>query len=351
MPKDALSPMRIKEHILNAVAFLGFLEDPSNPSTEMWQGSGFIVGVEEGGVTFFYLVTAAHVALKLEKLGDHGRPLARVNDMHGKGHVVHLRNPGEREIPLPNGEMRKFNTPAWVYHPTDVNADVAVQELYIMKKDKANVNPPNTAIMSTAAFVPQSMFLDPKMIGEDLPIGIGDEVFVTGLFHFVKGKRGNAPIVRTGNLAMVPREKIRSGARFDEIERTFGDMDAYLIESRSIGGLSGSPVYIRGTVDVPNTKRDSMKALDAEYYLLGLVHGHWDIPNGDINEGIPGDPNGNGVNVGIAIVTPAYKVLEILAQGRFKKGREHFLNVIVPLTNTKIKPAKRVRRSAKRIVK
>ncbi len=54
------------------------------------------------------------------------------------------------------------------------------------------------------------------------------------------------------------------------------------------------------------------------YYLLGVVaHGHWEILAGDRNETDPqvarrGDSD--AVNMGIAIVTPAKKVREVLFQ-------------------------------------
>jgi hypothetical protein len=41
-------------------------------------------------------------------------------------------------------------------------------------------------------------------------IGIGDDVFITGLFSFVAGVDKNLPVVRTGNLAMVPSERVPS---------------------------------------------------------------------------------------------------------------------------------------------
>jgi hypothetical protein len=49
------------------------------------------------------------------------------------------------------------------------------------------------------------------------------------------GRHQNVPIVRVGNFASYPAEQIQTG---------FGRMDAFLIEARSIGGLSGSPVFV-----------------------------------------------------------------------------------------------------------
>ena len=73
-----------------------------------------------------------------------------------------------------------------------------------------------------------------KVIKEN-EIEVGEEVFVTGLFSHHHGQSKNIPIVRVGNISAMPEEKIQTKEHL---------MDAYLIEARSIGGLSGSPVFV-----------------------------------------------------------------------------------------------------------
>lgn len=68
-------------------------------------------------------------------------------------------------------------------------------------------------------------------------IGIGDEVLMVGLFTKRYGYRKNIPIVRGGIISAMPEEPI-------EDQETGNLYDAYLIEIRSIGGLSGSPVIV-----------------------------------------------------------------------------------------------------------
>src|SRR5204863_3830509 len=91
-----------------------------------------------------------------------------------------------------------------------------------------------------------------------------------------------------------------------------GPMEAYLIESRSIGGLSGSPVFvnlglvrsIRGQITTaqPNVPYPTV------FYLLGLTHGHFDVT--------PMVPpiTTEKINMGIAIVPPVWKILEVIDQ-------------------------------------
>ena len=69
-------------------------------------------------------------------------------------------------------------------------------------------------------------------------IGLGDDIFVTGLFTARTGNNRNIPIVRTGIISSMPDEPIRDG----EFE-----CNAYLAELRSIGGISGSPVFVIST--------------------------------------------------------------------------------------------------------
>src|SRR5207244_524977 len=79
-------------------------------------------------------------------------------------------------------------------------------------------------------------FLTDKII-ERYGIGVGDEVFMIGRFVNHEGRQKNTPTVRFGNLAMMPHEKILD-------EETGLKQESFLIETRSIPGCSGAPVFI-----------------------------------------------------------------------------------------------------------
>ena len=64
---------------------------------------------------------------------------------------------------------------------------------------------------------------------------VGDEVATVGLYTSHHGHTKNIPVVRVGHISMLPDEPVMS---------TRGYVEAYLVEVRSIVGLSGSPVYI-----------------------------------------------------------------------------------------------------------
>jgi hypothetical protein len=92
-------------------------------------------------------------------------------------------------------------------------------------------------------------------------------------------------------------------------------MDVYLVESRSIGGLGGSPVFI--DVRIAKTTRSPNYGWMAGAYdssssgrfkLLGLVHGHF---GDDILSDATADDGKEKVhiNMGFAMVVPAEKSL------------------------------------------
>jgi hypothetical protein len=152
-------------------------------------------------------------------------------------------------------------------------------------------------------------------------IGPGDEVYITGLFTYHMGTSRNTPIVRVGNIAMLPQDKIRikRNSQTEEIE-------AYLIEARSIGGLSGSPVFVHPTANLlgmfkwGTNQSTSGIVMDAELFLLGLMCAHYDVELEDIG-GTPIAGVGHNVNVGVGAVTPAQKILDIIQGAELNEVR------------------------------
>jgi hypothetical protein len=105
-----------------------------------------------------------------------------------------------------------------------------------------------------------------------------------------------------------------------------GEIEGYLIEARSIGGLSGSPVFVHPTVRLHGNFKWGTNipavalAMNEELYLLGLMCGHYDVGLHSV-DGVPLDAakNKDNVNVGVGIVIPSHKILEII-QGEALKG-------------------------------
>lgn len=142
-------------------------------------------------------------------------------------------------------------------------------------------------------------------------IGTGDDVFITGLLAHHPGTERNMPIVRIGNIAALPTEPIALDYGIAKGEDT-----VTLIEARSIGGISGSPVFVHLSFfrDIP---AGSMLFADQEikassggtFSLLGLVHGYYNVGSADHDGLSAGDEN---LNTGIAVVVRADRILDLI---------------------------------------
>jgi hypothetical protein len=303
--------MTIPDEIRDCVAFIGC----------NLKGTGEFV---LGGTTFFvrmnvfdeivpalYAITARHVIEDAREASIDQRIFLQVNDC----------KQGTRRISTSYSD--------WFLHPWDATADVAVFPMRNLDWD------------FDQKFFPYDRFA----FGDTLmraKIRLGEEIFMTGLFYFHAGAKQNAstgdmmfgattrniPIVRVGNIATMMEQKIRSkGSNGDDI-----DVDGYLVETRSLGGISGSPVfavldegspssqqlswsapplsYASGDQAESNVRVDPVTSIKRQFCLMGLLHGHYDVPASPpyISYGkIKRD-----LNLGVAIVVPASKIIEVL---------------------------------------
>ena len=277
-PGSRLGPsskiMVVSDEIRKCVVFVGF----QVASGEMrLAGSAFFVSrAEEGtkGVDIF-LATAKHVIDGIRNLGL-SEVFIRVNTNQGES------------------VWAKCQHNDWLFHPTDQSVDLALLRTGVPDGWDHLV-------------IPSSMCATSEILRKN-EVGLGDEVFVVGLFRHHHGVRKNIPIVRVGNLAAMAEEKVST--------KDFGLVDAYLIEARSIGGLSGSPVFLNmGAVryldgGVKHARNGLM------VILLGLVHGHYDVPSSSVDTVDAQSPetlSPERVNTGIAIVVPMEKIRETIA--------------------------------------
>jgi hypothetical protein len=157
--------------------------------------------------------------------------------------------------------------------------------------------------------------------------GLGDEVFIVGLFKSHYGKQRNEPIIRIGNIAAMPHEPVHT--------KYAGDIEAHLIEARSIAGLSGSPVFVNvpETLPIGSFIPDPRYKVDPEdinwmrYNFLGLMHGHFDLVSMTEDSAANDADQSRGINTGIGVVVPARKVLETLYQSGLKEWRQDLMQM------------------------
>ncbi len=265
--------MRVPDQIRECVAFICCRD--ANGDLR-YAGTGFFVALQSTalqGKIFVYFITAKHVVAGLKAAG-YDPFYIRLNLKAGT-HILAETNAEDwvfHEMPAVDVAALAFGTPDEFEHRP-----------FLLDRGAA-----------TAAVI------------RDHRIGIGDEVFVTGLFVSHTGARRNIPLVRVGTIAAMPEEPI---------DTRMGLMEAYLIEMRSIGGLSGSPVFVY---------LDPFRHPDeGVFWLLGLIHGHWNIKReGEQATVLEEDLEQEKVNMGIAIVPPVDRILEVLNMPEMVERRE-----------------------------
>lgn len=283
--------MRLTEDARRSVVFLGHTADPERESTFKAQATGFFVIYK--GVK--YLVTAAHVAIQM---GDDPFDL-RVNETDGRGGLVHV-DPGSD----------KMDT--WFLHP-DPSVDVAVIAFPYGFKE--------------AGWDQKAMGGDLLLSDEDIrrhDVGPGDTCYAVGLFRLLQGYQRNLAVVHRGSIAamagdeLIPVRNWRGDGRIDA--------RAYLVEAANLKGLSGSPVFVRPTINVIADRftiegagegRNVIKggiaglgAPSADVYLLGIWSASWDAQLDEVSALDHGSEA--RVPLGFGVVVPTSCLIELL---------------------------------------
>jgi hypothetical protein len=170
-PRDV--DVTIPDEIRKCVGFVGF--QMADGSMRL-AGTVFFVSRQVQGMDrmFVYAVTAKHVIQKIKDKGIDA-VLFRLNV---KGSTARWA-------------MSKMQD--WHFH-ADPTVDVALMRFGLTEQMDHKVFPIEGG--ATNAVIASHQ------------IGIGDEVFLAGLFSPHYGKKNNIPIVRVGNIAAMPQEKV-----------------------------------------------------------------------------------------------------------------------------------------------
>jgi hypothetical protein len=262
---------RIADNFLDCVLYLYPSHKDANEGTGIG-GTGFITAIPTEGLrlNFWlpYVVTNRHI---IEKENT----VVRMTTRDGKKHIIET---DEKD---------------WLFHPD--GDDLAI---YLISFDPTKLR---------FSHIPAKDFLlkhDLMRLG----VGIGDDVFVVGRFINHEGRQRNSPSARFGCIGQMPVEPVKING-FDQ--------ECFLVEARSIGGYSGSPVFwhvlpFAGGVYRPKTN------VQIGPLLLGVELGYiydWtpvcDADGRPINQADP-DAQQVQVNSGMMIVVPAWKLAELL---------------------------------------
>lgn len=203
---DERDPMAVYDEIRKCICFLGW----PNQYGFRPEGTGFLVGYTEDEFDFGYLVTAGHVVWPQRwrpSSSQHKELYIRVNTKGASPMVI------------------KTEPPEWFFHQ-DKRIDICA--IPTMRSTPETTLPKDQET--------DIVFINlPSMLGRNVsPLDLGDEVFMPGAFIGRIGERRNIPIIRTANIAAMPEEPISYGSP---------RRSAFLIETKSLGGSSGSPIF------------------------------------------------------------------------------------------------------------
>ena len=297
---------RAPDRILNCTVFLGVKmagdDEPKIGATAFILSEPFDLSYN---MVHMYLVTATHNLIDAKKFSDDG--------------LLYIRS--NRKDSTSSWMSSEFSK--WYAHP---DTDLSILPLFADKTEES-IRSEKPLSDDPKEFdinhIPVVMIASPEVIEKE-GIGVGDEVMAVGLFSEHPGTNQNIPLVRSGIIASMLHEPIYLDG-FD------GYSEAYLIEMRSIGGFSGSPVfvYLGGSPNFLTVGQSSKFRLyerltefrPGTFYLLGLIHGHWDIQE-DHETYTKKEKAKKGIGTGIAPVIPASKIFDLLQTEEMKTMRE-----------------------------
>ncbi len=309
---------KINQEILHAVFFLYRNADDARDGVNS-QGTGFIVADNDG--RSFYGVSNKHVAISVA-------PVVRINTHDG-------------------AEIFDFGPEDWESHPD--GDDIAAIELAI--------DPSKHSVSA----IPARLFSHK----DNLDLGVGDDVFMVGLFANHEGKEKNNPLARFGNISMLAHESALvpwDGKLFHR----------HIVDMHSRGGYSGSPVFVYRTFGADLKDRTEYVRMDLSpvagyleddfrhssqpvrikvfpetmFYLLGMQCAQfmepWKLKGAVTIEDQAtlrtSDATYLSGSSGMSSVVPAWKILEILNIPKFVARREASLAAVLAARGRRTEP-------------
>jgi hypothetical protein len=261
-----------------------------------WGGSGVLVGINSTANhsrVHLYAVTNDHVAKPC--------PVIRLVNKRGDPHVL-------------QGDWSDW-------HPHPDGDDIALRPLGAVPEDDY-------------WYIPDGKLLSPtEMAAEE--VGPGDDCLMVGRYINQELRQFDRPVVRFGNVAMLPENVYQDKRSFDQ--------ESFLVDMRSQAGFSGSPVFVyyedlgwRNLPPLADVPEDDPKAritaleervagrhlhgIMGKTWLLGIDWGHlpvWDdVFDGNRKVGRM------QVSTGMAAVVPAWKLRNLLDKKEVEMARD-----------------------------
>lgn len=261
----------------SAIGFVFLIDTNGQPSHP--NGTCFFVTVRTTNGFFPYLATAKHV---LEDTNGAILPQVAVRLSRSTGGVAFVVFP-----------LTRAGTPFRVFTHPEPGVDLAVVPVVPDLFGTYRIQPIPSDLIATKEHM------------KKFKIREGDDMFFMGLFTPFYGSQANIPIVRFGRLSMMTDEKISADKD--------GLQDFYLMETQAFGGNSGSAAMFYFD--------ERRNPGDTKLLLAGIVKGYFFnySPVRFVNaKQVPVSTENNG----IALVTPAFKLHELLFSDELMRLRE-----------------------------
>jgi hypothetical protein len=273
--------VRVQDQILQTVVFLGV----ENAGQFSPVATGFLGSLDYREHTFMFLITADHV---LDLIGGDSVSV-RANRKLGDATV--FRIPKARKFVDSNNDIAVFPLP-WPHDAFDQ------KRLHLDREKRRQI----------------------LKLSDDFFPGVGDEVATVGLYTTHQGETRNIPIVRIGNIARLPHEPVRS---------TRGFAKAYLVETRSIVGLSGSPVLLNlPEVWIDNNRQPHfLHGKGRGAYPVGMMLGYHLVGSTEDQIQVTQEARAAGLgpltaderNTGLAVVIPFERILDVIERDEVRQ--------------------------------
>ena len=293
--------MIIPTPYFNMIVYLYANEsDAKTNNTKNGGGTGFLFSSKlstDSQHDILYIVSNAHILEALENMGA-THCTVRINTNDGSSDVIQTK--------ISEWVRHKDGDDVAVYYlPLDskwkcdfISRDMLIKEDYVRTDIFGDQESPEVAEIDIDDNEENRNWREVRKIG------IGTDTIMVGRFMKHGGNDRNYPVVRRGHIAMLPFEPIM------QTSRNY-NQQSFLVETYSIGGFSGSPVFVQTALNKRNKRHDDTSngtTYGQGVFLLGIDWGHFDF-EGEI---VKNDASSLKIPSGMMCVVPAWKLDELI---------------------------------------